>query len=112
MIPLIWCRFVMAGLVILQPLWFGWLNRPELMPSWAAVIVTTLPLLLVLPGSWRLQPRGLVIAGCLLLLYFCLAVMEAWANPPARLPALVQIALITIFFTALPAVRKQPVRHD
>ncbi len=111
MIPLICCRYAMAGLVLLQPLWFGWFNRPELMPPWVAVIITMLPLLMVMPGSWRLQPRELVIAGCLLLPYFCLAVMEAWANPPARLPALVQIALIAVFFTALPAVRKQPARR-
>lgn len=112
MIALNWCRLALAGLLILQPLWFGWLNPPEIMPPWLAVIITSVPLLLVLPGGWHLRPRGLVIAGCLLLPYFCLAVMEAWANPPARLPAVVQIVLIAIYFTALPAVRKQPVHGD
>lgn len=112
MIPLWWCRIAMAGLLVLQPLWFGWINPPGVVPPWIVMAITTVPLLVLMPGCWRLRPRSLVIAGCLLLLYFCLAVMEAWANAAARVPAVAQIVLIAIYFTALPAVRKQPAGND
>jgi uncharacterized membrane protein len=36
-------------------------------------------------------------AGYLLMLYLVIGVMEAWANPPQRLPALLQIALVAVF---------------
>jgi uncharacterized membrane protein len=111
-IPLWWCRIAIAALVVLQPLWFGWIQPPTVISPWVVVAITTLPLLIVLPGCWQLRARSLVIAGCLLLFYFCLAVMEAWANPAARGPAVAQILLIVIFFTALPAVRKQPAGRD
>ncbi len=109
MIALWWCRVAVFGLILLQPLWFGWLTPPEVVPPWFAVTLTTVPLILVAHGVWRLQTRSLVVAGCLLLLYFCLAVMEVWAHPAARIPAAIQIFLIALFFTALPAVRSRPV---
>jgi uncharacterized membrane protein len=112
MVALWWCRASLIGMLILQPVWFGWISPPQLFAPWLAIVVTLLPLLLVTPGVWRLQARGLVVAGCVLLPYFCLAVMEAWANPPARVPAIIQILLITLYFTALPAVRKVPARSD
>ena len=112
MIPLWWCRVALLGILAVQPIWFGWVHPPSVVPPWLVLVVTMLPLLLVLPGAWRLRPRSLVIAGSILLMHFCLAVMEAWANPPARWPAIAQIVLVVIYFTALPAVRKQKARSD
>ena len=112
MIALWWCRVAMVGLTILQPLWFAWFNSPQVIAPWLVVMITTLPLALLIPVTWPLRARGLVIGGCVLLLYFCLAVMEAWVTPPARVPALAQIVLIGLYFTALPAVRKVPARSD
>ena len=112
MIPLWWCRIALVGLLLIQPIWFGWINPPTVVSPWLVLTLTMLPLLLVLPGTWRLRPRSLVIAGCLLLLYFCLAVMEAWANPAARWPAVAQVMLIAVYFIALPSVRQQPAHSD
>ncbi|HSH26954.1 MAG TPA: hypothetical protein VK972_04160, partial [Wenzhouxiangella sp.] len=54
---------------------------------------------------WRLKKQALVIAGCVLLVHFCLAVAEAWANPAARLPAVIQALLIGVYFVAMSSLR-------
>lgn len=106
-IQLSWCRWSLLGLVLLQPLWFAWLAPPpQGLPLGFVLALTLLPLLLVLPGVWRLHQRPLVIAGFILMFHFCLAVMEAW-NPAARLPALMQILLISVYFIALPTIRRR-----
>jgi len=99
------CRWTLLGLIVLQPLWFGWLAPPQLVPFWMAITVMGLPLLLALPFVWRLNKEALVVAGCILLVHFCLAVSEAWANPDARIPALIQVVLIAIYFIALSSLR-------
>lgn len=99
------CRWSLVGLIVLQPVWFGWLAPPELMPAWMAIAIMGLPLLIALPFVWRLNKAALVVAGCILLVHFCLAVSEAWVNPAARLPAVIQVVLIGMYFTAISAIR-------
>jgi len=99
------CRWTLVGLVVLQPAWFVWLAPPELVPPWMAVTVMGLPLLLALPFVWRLRKNALVVVGCILLIHFCLAVSEAWANPVARVPAVIQVVLIGIYYTAMSSLR-------
>ncbi len=105
MIGLKLCRWILLGLIALQPLWFGWLAPPELMPSWLAVVLTSGPLLIALPFVWRLRRRALLLAGCVLLFYFCLAIAEAWVTPAARPAAIIQVLLIVLYFTALSSIR-------
>lgn len=111
MIPLWWCRVAFLGVLVLQPLWFAWLAPPSVLPMAFVLAVTILPMLVVLPGVLRLRTRPLVIAGCLLMFYFSFAVMEAWAHPAVRIQSIVQILLVTLYFTALPSVR-QPRREN
>lgn len=99
------CRWALVGLIVLQPLWFGWLAPPELVPPWMAITIMSLPLLLALPFVWRASRNSLVVAGCILLVHFCLAVSEAWANPAARVPAIIQVVLIVIYLTAMSSLR-------
>lgn len=99
------CRWTLVTLILLQPLWFFWLAPPELMPPWLATLLMALPLLLVLPFAWQLGRNALVVAGGILLLHFCVAVAEAWANPAARIPALIQIVLVVLYLTAMSALR-------
>jgi uncharacterized membrane protein len=65
--------------------------------SWLLTAVATLPLLLPLNGVWHGSLRSMTWAGYLLMLYLVIGVMEAWANPPQRLPALLQIGLVGLF---------------
>lgn len=108
MIRLSWCRWSLVALIPVQLAWFGWLNPPQILPLGFALALSVLPLLLVLPLAWRLRPRGLVIAGLVLLVYFAVGVTEAWADPAARAPALAQVALVVIYFTALATIRRGP----
>lgn len=104
-----WCRWAFAGLVVLQIVWFGWLQpSTTVLPAPVPLLVALVPLLPLLPGVWRLDGKPLVVAGCLLLIYFCFGVMEAWAGTEGGVPALLQVALITLYFLALPTIRRRP----
>ena len=55
-----------------------------------------MPLKGVLAGSLR----SMTWAGYLSMLYLVIGVMEAWSNPPQRIPALAQTALVAIYVGA------------
>ena len=50
-------------------------------------------------------------AGYLAMLYLIIGVMEAWANPPQRMPALTQVFLVVILIGALLAFSR-PTRQN
>ena len=102
-----WCRWAYVALILLQWVWFGWLYPSESLPKAFVVTVMSLPLLAPVWGVWRLNVRSLVIAGFVLLFYFSLAIAEMYATPEVRVPAGIQIALITIYFMALLTVRRK-----
>jgi len=97
-----------AGLLLLQPLWFAWLAPPTVLPPGIVTTVTATPLAILLIGLWRGGRFESVLTGCVLLIYFCYAVMEAWVGGPAQVPAMIQIALVVVFFSALPWRRPPP----
>ncbi len=105
-----WCRWSLLGLVVLQPAWFGGLYNPGMPLVLVVLAVAVAPLLAVLPGVWQLKPRSLVVGGCILLLYFCFAVMEAWMSQSARILALIQVGLISLYFAGLAMIRKSSAR--
>lgn len=103
-----WCRWSWLGLIAVQPVWFLAVNPPRLFEPWLVLAIWLAPLLA--PAWWLLQlkPRALVFGGAILLFHFSLAVAEAWAAPAARGIALFQIALITVYYLGLVALRRQP----
>ncbi|MEN1726820.1 MAG: DUF2069 domain-containing protein [Pseudomonadota bacterium] len=112
MINLSWCKWSLLGLLILQPLWFVLLSPPEAFPLYFVLLVTIVPLLLVFPGSWKLKPRSLVIAGTLLMAYFCIGVMEAWTHVDDLLPGTLQALLCVTFFMGLATIRREKASSD
>lgn len=112
MISLHWCKWSLLGLLILQPLWFIVLSPPEALPQAFVLIVTMTPLLLLLPGCWQLKTRSLVIAGSLLIIYFSIGVMEAWASRADVLPGTLQAILCVTFFMGLATIRRAPASSD
>lgn len=88
-------RWSWLALILLQPAWFAVL--PAGAGNWALAAAAMLPLLLPLGGVWRGSLRAMTWAGYLAMLYLVIGVMEAWANPPQRLPALLQVTLVAVF---------------
>ena len=87
-------RWTYLALIALQPTWHALLPPPAGSGSWILAAIATVPLLLPLRGVWVGSLRAMTWAGYLSMLYFVVGVMEAWANPPQRLAALIQIALV------------------
>jgi uncharacterized membrane protein len=90
-------RWTWLGLIILQPVWLGLLPPPAGPGSWVLAALATVPLLLPMRGVWRGSLRALTWAGYLAMLYLVIGVVEAWANPPQRLAALLQIVLVAAY---------------
>ncbi len=109
-VGLVWCRWIYLALVVWQLVWFGYLVVPTAIPVAVGLAIALVPLLVFLPGVWRLRPRALVLAGCVLLFYFSYAVMEWWMTPAAALPAGVQTVITSAYFIALLRLRAKPAR--
>lgn len=100
-------RWLWLALIALQIVWFGLLMPIDALGPIASAALFVVPLLLPLWPILRLNLRGLVIGGMILLVYFCVAVAEAWAQPASRAPALIQIALITWYYVVLYEIRRR-----
>ena len=87
-------------LIALQPAWHALLPAPHGARSWLLAVVATVPLLLPLRGLLAGSLRSMTWAGYLVMLYFVIGVTEAWANPPQRVPALVQVLLVCVYVGA------------
>ena len=85
------------ALIVLQPVWHALLPPPHGAGSWVLACVAVIPLLLPLRGLLAGSLRSMTWAGYLVMLYLVIGVMEAWANPPQRVPALVQVFLAMLF---------------
>ena len=97
------------ALVVLQPAWHALLPEPRGANSWLLACVATVPLLLPVRGVVSGSLRSVTWAGYLVMLYLVIGVMEAWANPPQRIPALLQVGLVVLFVgAALPFSRSKP----
>lgn len=89
------------ALVLLQAVWHALLPPPTGNASWLLAAVAVTPLLIPLKGVIAGSLRSLTWAGYLVMLYLVIGVMEAWSNPPQRLPALTQVLLVAAFVASL-----------
>ena len=88
-------RWIYLALIALQLVWHGLLPPPQGNGNWSLAALATVPLLLPLRGVWAGSLRSMTWAGYLSMLYLVVGVMEAWANPPQRAVALLQVALVS-----------------
>ena len=96
------------ALIALQPTWHALLPAPAGTGHWILALVATVPLLLPLRGLLKGSLRSMTWAGYLVMLYLIIGIMEAWANPPQRFAALVQVVLVVVFvWSVLVFSRKQ-----
>lgn len=90
-----------ALLIAWQPAWHLWLSPSQLFNPIAFTVLAILPLLLPFTGMLRNRPKAAIWGAYLALFYFVYAVMEAWADPAARLPAWVQILLVLAYLSVI-----------
>lgn len=89
-----------AATLVWQVIWHGLLPPPLGARNIWLTLLACLPLFIPLTGLIRGKYRSMIWAGLLLMLYFTIGIMEAWSNPPQRLPALVQIVLPVFYLFA------------
>ena len=93
--------FSWAGLAIWQLCWHALLPEPMGNANWILAVVAFTPLLLLSPGVMKTQRTALSWGMFLVMMYFIVAVMEAWSNPPQRTMAVIQLILTCCYFLGL-----------
>ena len=88
-------------LLVLQPVWHALLPPPMGAGNWLLAALAAIPLLLPLKGLLAGSLRSMTWAGYLVMIYLIIGVMEAWSNPPQRIPALLQTLLVVIFVVSV-----------
>ena len=83
-----------------QVIWHGLLPSPLGTQSAWLAIIACVPLLIPLAGLLKNNYRSMIWAGLILMLYLAVGVMEAWGNPPQRVPALVQVVFPILYLFA------------
>lgn len=89
------------ALLLLQPVWHGLAPSPMGSRNWLLAGLAAAPLFLPLRGLLKGSLRSMTWAGYLVMLYLIIGVMEAWSNPPQRIPALAQTLLVAVFVAAV-----------
>jgi len=85
-----------VALLVLQSIWHALLPTPFGAESWWLALAASAPLLLPLKGVLKGSIRSMTWAGYLLVFYLAAGIMEAWSNPPQRVPALFQTTLVSL----------------
>jgi len=81
------------GIMLLLPVWYGWLSPPQLITPRLALIILGLPLFAPLRGLLHARRYTVGWSLFLSLLYLTHGCMEAWSNPGARWLALAEAGL-------------------
>jgi len=72
------------GIMLLLPLWYGWLAPPRLLPASVALLILAAPLFIPLRGLLHARPYTVAWSLFISLIYFTHGIMEAWSKPEAR----------------------------
>ena len=99
------------ALIAHQFAWHALLSPPRGAGAWWLAVVAAAPMLLPLKGLLKGSLRSMTWAGYLAMLYLVIGVMEAWANPDQRVPALAQVFLVTGFVGAVLSFSRQAPRN-
>jgi len=100
------------ALLVLQPTWHALLPAPYgFGNAWLGALLA-LPLFLPLKGVLAGSLRSMTWAGYLAMLYLVIGLTEAWANPPQRIPALVQVSLVVLFVGSVLAFSRRDRRGE
>lgn len=88
------------GTFILIIAWYGWLSPPTRLPAIYALLALGTPLLLPLRGLLHGRPYTYAWSLFLALGYATHALIEAYSTPTDRRLALMELALVLLWFVA------------
>jgi uncharacterized membrane protein len=97
----------LAALVALQFAWHAWWFPPQVLPLGLVLAIAAVPPGLALLACAFDLRFGLLLGGIVGLFYFPHGVMEAWAAPPERLPALAEALLAALQIIAFGAAAQR-----
>ncbi|MGA7802265.1 MAG: DUF2069 domain-containing protein [Gammaproteobacteria bacterium] len=101
MSPKGWYLLTLAGYLgtfCLMVVWFGWLVPPTQTPTAVALLYVGVPLLFPLRGLLHGRVYTNQWSLFLALAYFAYGVVTAWSSPADRPYALLEIALVVVWF--------------
>ena len=81
------------GIMLLLPVWYGWLSPPQLVNPRLALLLLGLPLFAPLRGLLHGRRYTAAWSLFLSLIYLTHGSMEAYSNPDARALALTEVTL-------------------
>ena len=81
------------GIMVLVPVWYGWLAPPALLPAPAAILILCLPMFAALRGLLHAHRYTVAWSLFLSLIYFTHGIVEAYSNAAARWLAGTEILL-------------------
>jgi uncharacterized membrane protein len=81
------------GIMLLLPVWYGWLAPPSGVPPQLALFALGLPLFAPLRGLLHARSYTVAWSLYLCLIYFTHGIVEAYSEPEARSLALTEVAL-------------------
>ena len=81
------------GIMLLLPVWYGWITPPSLLPPALVILVLGLPLFAPLRGLLHARPYTVAWSLFLSMFYFVHGVVEAYSATQARTPAVLEIGL-------------------
>jgi len=94
-------RAAWLGLLIWQFVWLALLPTPYGKGNLVFALVACVPMLFPLPGIVRLRARGMIWGGYIALFLAMFGGVEAWADPPERPAALLQLVFCGLYFAGL-----------
>ena len=98
------------GLLLLLPLWYGWLSPPQL-PLGLVLGMLMLPLLFPLKGLLQGRPYTYAWSAFISLIYFIHAVLELYSTPEDRYLAFLELLLSLAFYLGCVRYAKLGGRH-
>jgi uncharacterized membrane protein len=89
------------ALLALVVYWNSWWHPSAYFPRSLVLLVAAFPMLIPLRGLLHGRPRAHLWASLLAIPYFMHGIVESYATPPERIPALLEVALsVTVVVAA------------
>lgn len=104
-------RLSWLGLMTWQLAWHALLPVPAGSGNWIIAIIALVPLLPFTKGVMNINHSSMMWGAFLIMVYFCIGVMETWSNADQRMAAIIQIVLSCAYVSGV-ILANRPVRES